>query len=497
MSMLKRCLKFTVEKNFLYLVSALLVLIGSFQFMVDADSAGLSEFSSTILLIVILQVYEVLLAGVCYSVYRKLAIEHDGLMLAIISLLMIFDPTFFNNRLYMCAPSIWQGLAANVLLLGLALGKLYVLIHQTKVPLSKRYERVLQFIMAAIYCGPFLFHYSAPLTKVSLLSILFMTIPLIPFMLPRPRPSKAKGTKENLHFRFERYLFFLASFIIPLHLYELSIIYDLPWSMGIHNHSYYSSSALTVLPWSATLFAPLLVTFGIVLMKTTRIPGLNGEFHKWLAIASLGVASFSRLNFANLFSGSPLFTPFTLQLVTVALYMIITWSVTGKEHHLWHAQLAIIALFGGTSINAIALSIVELNPLMLTVFVLNIGLWSLFRGTAEDHRNSMAAGTILLGRGIYSFHGFTFIYNVCDSVFTVIGHCLEWILSSVIRGISHICRCISSILETIFNGAGGHKGTISLTGAFILLLGGFYVSMNKEALMTNMSNETDEENAND
>jgi len=127
--LLKQCLRFTVQKNFLYLISALLVLIGSFQFMVDAGNAGFEEFTSTVALLSVLQLYEILLAGVGYAVYKKLKISHDGLMLTLISLILIFDPTFFNSRLYTCASSIWAGLAVNITLLFLALGKFYFFIQ--------------------------------------------------------------------------------------------------------------------------------------------------------------------------------------------------------------------------------------------------------------------------------------------------------------------------------------------------------------------------------
>ena len=490
MKIIKKMLKYTVEKNFLYLISALLVLIGSFQFMVDADSAGYEEFTATVLLLGILQVYELVLAGVGYSVYKRLNLAHDGLMLSLISLILVFDPTFFNNRLYLCAGSIWQGLGVNLILLSLALGKFYFFIHYTKIPLSKRFEKSIQAILVAIYFLPFFFHYATLENKVVMISLAIALIPLCPIILPRPKKNKAITNEPTLHYRFERYLFFLCSLILPLHLFEVASIYDLPWGHVVKYGRLTSSNGLNTLPWSVTFFAPLLIPAGIIAMKSIRNIGSEPMFHKSLGWFSLLAATFSGLNFCTHGTFVSFITPISVHLVTLALYMILTWSVTGDEESIWHGQLALIILAAGTTVSTISTSVREMNTFVLIMIFANLGLWSLFRGKKEDHRNSALALTALIGKGLYSVSFFSLIENAL----TFIGE----VAASGIKVMGNGLGSLFNLIKGMFNGTGGvlknHKTLLTFGGAFMLLMSGFYISANKDSLLSDL---TDEDNDKD
>jgi hypothetical protein len=234
----------------------------------------------------------------------------------------------------------------------------------------------------------------------------------------------------------------------------------------------------------------MVVCLGIILMKTTGGLGANSRLHKYVGWSSVFIATFSGLHFVSPDSSFSFISPLTVQLITVGFYMVLTWSLTGDDDCLWQGQLTLILASGGATTAQIASSIGEFNTFMLVVLFLNLGLWSLIRGKRDDHKWTILAGTALAGKGLYEASIFTMLESLLSSMWTTIchggrylGECLTWALR---------------IARDIWNGTGSalgrHQTLITLGGAFVLLMGGYYISSHKNSLLLELSSdETDAE----
>ena len=167
--------------------------------------------------------------------------------------------------------------------------------------------------------------------------------------------------------------------------------------------------------------------------------------------------------------------------------MILTWSLTGDDDCLWQGQLTLILMSGGTTAAQIASSITGLSTYMLIALFLNLGLWSLLRGNRDDHKWTILAGSVLTGKGLYM-----------TSIFTVLKSFISTIWSTICLTGRFLAECLSSVVKitrNIFNGTGSalsrHQTMITLGGAFVLLMGGYYISTNKDSLLSDLSTEKD------
>ena len=521
MTLVKRVLAFAIKKNFIYLISAFFVLLGCLLLMNGEAMATGSVFGKTVLLLGVIQLYELLLALVGYSVYKRMGVDHDGLMLALISILLLFDPTFFNNRIYMCADSIALGFMVNLALFFLAFLKIWVLVDQTKIPFTSRFTKTMIGTAAYIYLVPTFMHTCPAAYRPLLHFLLLAAVPLVPIALSRPRHEGKCSDRpwSSLHYRFEKYAFFLPMCILPLHLFELGMIYNL-------------SSNISFVPW-------LLFAMGALAMK------MGGEFFRsswihytlvWFACAA---ASYLTGTTGYLILGEAL-TPLRLVLAAGSLYMLFTWSHTSEENCLWHASVfSVLASAGGTS-TSIYHSIINLNPICIFVLFLHFLTRSILEDEGRNHLGTALTGSLFVSRVaplaeamsiylfvqlfgaicLYMLHrgdeyskalcsglsillvgmtGYYVLFGVGPAVlFTIILHTqivachilwlnqgVTWARASALIGSCrfHAYPLLVGQGSVALNILEKYSGFISIGMAFALLLLGFYVSVNKERIL--------------
>ena len=522
MSLVKRVLAFAIKKNFIYLISAFFILLGCLLLMNGPAMATGSVFGKTVLLLGVIQLYELLLALVGYSVYKRMGIDHDGLMLALISILLLFDPTFFNNRVYMCAESLSIGFAVNLLLFCLALFKVWVLVEHTKIPFTSRFAKTLIGTAAYIYLVPTVMHSCPEAYRPLLHFLLLAAVPLVPIALSRPRYEGKCSDRpwSNLHYRFEKYAFFLPLCILPLHLFELGMIYNL-------------SSNISFVPW-------LLFAIGAVAMK------MGGDFFRssWIHVSLV----WSACAFASHMSGTSSYlilgealTPLRIILVTGALYMLFSWSHTSEESCLWHASLLSVLVSAGGTTSSIVHSITHLEPLFVFVLFLQFLTRSLLEDEAANHFGSALTGSLFICRlaplttamsaylfiqlfgsiCLYVFHReeediaktissvLCFFLVGVTSYYSLNGLGPSWLLTTILhlqivachllwlgQGVTWarataVCGSCRFYAYPFISGQGSfmvglleqYSGFLSIGLAFALLLVGFYVSVNKERIL--------------
>jgi len=529
MTLFKRVLRTAIDYNVIYLLSALFVLLGCLQLMNGPSMATGSVLGKTVMLLAVLQAYELVLLLVGYSVYKRQGNDHDGLMLAVIMLLLLFDPTFFNNRLYTCADSVVGGLLANLVVLGLAAFKLHVIVRHTCIPFTERFAATLLGAAGFVFLSPALFHAAPAEQRPFLLFLLCAVVPLVPLCLTRPR-GEDEGTCpdrpwSSLHHRFEKYAFFIPSLLIPLHLYELGQIYDQPFLPA-------------VLPWA-------LLALGAGLMK------LGGEFgqaswvHVVLVTAAVATAGLTSAPCAPAGFLADAMTPLRCMLLAGGLYLVLAWAVSDDEDCLWYASAFSVLMTAGGTPSTIWTNLTDLHAGWIFILLLNLLARSVLRGTFGDHLATGMTGALFVCRvvpmtPVMSLHAFVQLaglslllashllqnddlsYGLGLTVsLTMVGMSAVYALDGLGYGplvavVLHgqivtalylwrrhraawaapagVLGCLRFHLYPTVAGQGGAvsstlwawSGHLSLVAAFGFLLLGYYVSINKERLLADL-----------
>jgi hypothetical protein len=95
----KRAVREFLEANYLYVISAGLMIFGCYLLMRSTPVNG-NEFSRILSGLLLLQGYEVLVLGTICLIRRRLPTVEDTLTLVGVEMILLFDPTFFANNFH-------------------------------------------------------------------------------------------------------------------------------------------------------------------------------------------------------------------------------------------------------------------------------------------------------------------------------------------------------------------------------------------------------------
>lgn len=98
-TVLNRVTEFVINNSVLYYLSCCLLLLGAYS-MMHAPWLSVVFLTKYCEIYSIFLLYLVLLAGLCLIVFRRLRMAEDGLVMAGLVLLLMLDPTSFNNVFY-------------------------------------------------------------------------------------------------------------------------------------------------------------------------------------------------------------------------------------------------------------------------------------------------------------------------------------------------------------------------------------------------------------
>lgn len=143
-----RFLQRVIEGNYFYVLSAALMLYGSYLLMRSPVITG-TEFTRTLKTLLVLQGYELLVIVAAVAIVRRLKILDDAFTLLLIELVLLLDPTFFTNSFYTMtnAASGWVNVACSVL----APIKLAVLLAALRIRLDLRAWAAFVFAVVFVY----------------------------------------------------------------------------------------------------------------------------------------------------------------------------------------------------------------------------------------------------------------------------------------------------------------------------------------------------------
>jgi hypothetical protein len=86
-----------VRGNYLYLLSAALMLWGTYHLMYSSLFTG-TMFARTLKALLVLQAYEVLVIATAVLIVRRMKALDDAFMLLLVEVVLLLDPTFFSNH---------------------------------------------------------------------------------------------------------------------------------------------------------------------------------------------------------------------------------------------------------------------------------------------------------------------------------------------------------------------------------------------------------------
>lgn len=98
-TVLNRVTEFVINNSVLYYLSCCLLLLGAYS-MMHAPWLSVAFLTKYCEIYSVFLLYVILLAGLCLIVFRRLRMMEDGLVMAGLVLLLMLDPTSFNNVFY-------------------------------------------------------------------------------------------------------------------------------------------------------------------------------------------------------------------------------------------------------------------------------------------------------------------------------------------------------------------------------------------------------------
>lgn len=190
----ERLVGFLLDHNPFYLFSALSMLYGCYLLSSALDVRA-DEIGKLIWLVVTTNVYEVLLIGLGLYLFVRRGLRRDARMLLILQAFFLADATFLVSEVG--STRIGAGAVLGVVLLGLALGKVYVVFRVLRLERSVRTLGIIGGQLAALLAVPMLLRWIAedgtlPARPFYGLWWLMLLIPLAQDLLTRVFPPSAE-----------------------------------------------------------------------------------------------------------------------------------------------------------------------------------------------------------------------------------------------------------------------------------------------------------------
>lgn len=152
------CLRHFIEGNYLYIISALFLMLGA-TMLRHSDALAVSEFWRTLQSLFVLQAYEFALILTSVAIVRHFKKLNDAFILFFILFILILDPTSFSNAfhtMYNQYGTLQQSLYINVGLALLAVLKFLIVCKGIGLMVSPRGWFSFITAMTFLYLGEFL-----------------------------------------------------------------------------------------------------------------------------------------------------------------------------------------------------------------------------------------------------------------------------------------------------------------------------------------------------
>ncbi|MBI4860325.1 MAG: hypothetical protein HY815_08695, partial [Candidatus Riflebacteria bacterium] len=352
---IRKLLRFLISENSLYLFSALCLLLGCFQVM-SGQAPGAASLKTDLPLLATFKFYEVLVVLSCCVVFRRLAIENDGLLLACIALVLFLDPTAFNTRFYSVDKS--MGLAVNAVCFGLVLVNISLLRWVGRLPISRSACMGIASVAALIYFGPALL--DADFSNVSFTSTLsqdhryyflwwgLLVAAAVGRRWIESEPRAGELSRHRIYYRYLDAVLVIFPFIILLtHLFLME---------GVFSVKIYPAC-----------FAPVIL--GLMLLVERVVPRALDR-HAGLALVGMWSAvllSGSHSPEAQLQVAGVLVTPARFVAFLNALAGAVLYCRSGSAPFLAHSLLSGAACVAGATVPAMIDGVITLQPEPLAV----------------------------------------------------------------------------------------------------------------------------------
>ncbi len=223
-----------ISGNYFYIISALLMMLGSYMLMRSPFAKG-SEYIHTLKTLLILQGYEILIIITAVIIVRKLNFLGDAFTLLIIEIILLLDPTFFANNFYTLhiTTQTYYGAMTNLVCFLLVPVKLLILRHFLRVKVSPQMFGAFIFASIIVYISEFPLAY---MENLSSQGSYYYLLPWLIFILSLLLPQVTKicsinSNDENFissrqRISLPRLLFILPIIISLLHVFETSMVYQ-------------------------------------------------------------------------------------------------------------------------------------------------------------------------------------------------------------------------------------------------------------------------------
>jgi hypothetical protein len=341
---------FIIDHNPCYLLSGACMLIGC-RLLNSALHTPAGDVNKLLLLLGVINLYELLLIALGLVLIRRVAFKRDGRILLFLEALFLIDITFTGGVI--STIEFRSGLLINTALLILAALKAFFILHRLDLPRAGRMSLFITLQIALLLAVPLFYKWIAmprngtipPLAVFATwwLAGLLPMIGLLLYRLPAaPRLLYPIGTERAMGIFFVMLPF--ASLL--MHLYSAAWVYDIVFS------SAFASPVLLGLALVMSLLeGPRLQRYLISRLQFCAVVGAI-----WLSI------NFPRALTFELSPGGLIVSP--LRLVLVGAGMICMYFLWRNDRliFLWTALICVAAALLGPDVQSIYLNLVRQAP---------------------------------------------------------------------------------------------------------------------------------------
>jgi len=515
-------LDFFMRTGLLYYLSCCFLLLGTYIMMRSTilSTSFIIKYYQTYSLY---WLYEIILVVLSIILIKKLKLTKDGLVLSALGILLLIDPTFFNNVFY--SYNLKIGISVNTICLLFALVLFLSLIYIGNIPhhLGTMIFAIGTIIFVYLYPILLNLHLAAEALTNNLFYILWW-LPALLLMLTwgydHALPAKDAYVEENERdaAKFISWQMIVGVFVLFSHLVESNVGYGLTFyaiylspfilAVTLLAYSLFPDFHFTVngkqLIWVAVLLSTMFASFQDDIFKHSLSFGLTLTPLRFTLIAQAVIfllfwKRYRQLRYMVAFLLCPFFMLIGLKFWPFVYLTLIFTVLAVMRKHWVYALIAGLA-FWGLMMFVLPSSLGKINPL---IFIQGSGLWAAFVIWFYDlkEKNNLlnAIAVLLLITAMlfgykYYFLGLSLflllagillkqstikIISVCS---TIVG--LVWVLNKLIL-------LLKQRMGFIFG-----TGVITIVISFILLFLGFYFSVlktKKSSLVGKDENDSDQD----
>lgn len=302
-----------IEGNYIYIISALLLLLGA-TMLRHSSALAISEFARTVQSLLVLQCYELALILTSIAIVRHFKAINDSFVLFAIFLFLVLDPTSFANAFHTMFhkhQSIEMSLWINAGLFVLSALKFGIITHGLRLQISKRGWIAFIFALFCLYISEF------PLAQIYIFDeSIYYTFVLgsLPVLITVLSPAKSRFStfdesesfaSERIRNRVENMLLILPGVAFLGHYFQTGIIHEYPLTFAHSAPLFLTIAGLLVL-YAKRLennnaLLPLIdIILFVTLIVSVPVPSKNIYYEAWTVMETF-VPMISVVIFATIF----------------------------------------------------------------------------------------------------------------------------------------------------------------------------------------------------